>query len=109
MDVKQNLRAILYDAIIVRNVMEQNEFGTALGESPQNTNKWFNQNFPNAVPNVNHYPKICELLNITLFDIFGIKNPNTDTLDPEILKIVETLEKNEDMIIHVKNLLGIKE
>lgn len=35
MDVKQNLRALLYDAIIVRNVMDQNEFAKALGESPQ--------------------------------------------------------------------------
>ena len=107
MDVKQNLRAILYDAIIVRNVMDQNEFGKALGESPQNTNKWFNPNFPNAVPNVNHYPKICELLNITLFDIFGIKDPNN--LSSEHRKIIETLNNKPEMVVHVKNLLGINE
>ena len=105
MDVKQNLRAILYDAIIVRNVMDQNDFGKALGESPQNTNKWFNPNFPTAVPNVNHYPKICELLNVSLFDIFGVKDPNNLTDDQQ--QIIKALNKEPDMVIHVKRLLDI--
>ena len=57
MDVKQNLRTILYNKIIIEHVMDQNEFAKALRESPQNANKWFNPNFPNAIPNVNHSQK----------------------------------------------------
>lgn len=105
MDVKQNLRAILYDAIIVRNVMDQNEFAKALGESPQNANKWFNPNFPNAIPNVNHFTKICELLNITLFDIFGVEDPTN--LSAEDKEILVAMEKQPDMVKPVKKLLGI--
>lgn len=105
MDVKQNLRALLYDAIIVRNVMDQNEFAKALGESPQNANKWFNPNFPNAIPNVNHFNRICELLNINLFDIFGIKDPIN--LSEENKAIIEALSKQPEMVKPVKRLLGI--
>ena len=107
MDVKQNLRKILYDAIIIKNIMDQNDFGKALGESPQNTNKWFNPNFPNSVPNVNHYPKICELLNISLYDIFGIEDPNNITIEQK--QIIKELNKQPDMIKSVKRLLDINE
>lgn len=107
MDVKQNLRTILYNKIIIEHVMDQNEFAKALGESPQNANKWFNPNFPNAVPNVNHYNKICELLNVSLFDIFGINDPNDLTAEQK--KIIETLNRKPEMVVHVKNLLGINE
>ena len=111
MDVKQNLRTILYNKIIIEHVMDQNEFAKALGESAQNANKWFNPNFPNAVPNVNHYTRICELLNVTIFDIFGIEKPKSNNIEltDDHIKIIENLKEHEDMVVHVKNLLGIKE
>lgn len=105
MDVKQNLRQILQQKIIIEHIMDQNEFARALGESPQNANKWFNPNTPNAVPNVNHYVKITELLGVTIYDIFGINNPSF--ISPRIRKIIDSLNENPESIEYVERLLGI--
>jgi hypothetical protein len=42
-----------------------------------------------------------------LFDIFGINDPNDLTTEQK--KIIETLNRKPEMVVHVKNLLGIND
>lgn len=59
-----------------------------------------------SVPSVEQVLKICEFLDITLYELLGIENPYN--LNDEEIEIINTIRKNPEAFKYVKQLLNIK-
>lgn len=78
--------------------------GLGIGEST--FRRWANLNDTNG-PTLDILPKLCALLDITLYQLFQIEDPSH--LSDEESKIINEYRKQESMQQAVKNVLGIKD
>ena len=59
-----------------------------------------------SVPNVEQVLKICEFLDITIYELLGIENPYN--LSNEEFEIIKVLRENPESFKYAKQLLNIK-
>ena len=59
-----------------------------------------------SVPNVEQVLKICEFLDITIYELLGIENPYN--LSNEEFEIIKDLRENPESFKYAKQLLNIK-
>lgn len=64
------------------NKIKRTHFGTSLGVTLTTVNRWLDGV---CIPEIELFPKICEMLDITIYDFIGIENPNALTPDEKNL------------------------
>lgn len=89
MSIRNNIAVILNKKLKDEKVMSQKEFAGKLGVSQPTITKWLN-GF-NA-PDIELVPSVCELLGISLYEFFGVNNPND--LSEEDRVILKKIKEN---------------
>lgn len=92
MDYRENIKKVLNQKLKIEKVMPQNELAKALGINPSAITKWLNGE---RVPDIQNIPLVCELLNISLNQFFGINEDRVITQSE--LKYIETIEKHPEL------------
>ncbi len=59
-----------------------------------------------SVPNIEQVLKICEFLDITIYELLGISNPYN--LSDDEYEIIKALRENPESFKYTKQLLNIK-
>ncbi len=104
---KMNLKNTLRNHLLGKeNIDVKNKLLSELNITESALKRWLSLCDNNA-PQIDALPVICNILNISLYDLFGIPNPTT-SLSNEELKLLEEYRKQENMQQAVKNVLNIK-
>ena len=104
---KMNLKNTLRNHLLGKENLEiKNRLLNELNITESALKRWLSLSDTNA-PQIDALPVICNILNISLYDLFGIPNP-TASLSDEELKLLEEYRKQENMQQAVKNVLNIK-
>ena len=104
MSVRNNICIILNKKLKNEKILSQKEFAGKLGVSQATITKWLN-GF-NA-PDIELIPKICEILEVSLYDIFGICDPNISNQEERLLlKKIKNTPSLKEIILKIKDWLG---
>ncbi len=74
---------------LTKNKMNKTDFGKMLGVTRPAVKNWLDCR---NVPDLELFPTICELLNITIYEFIGVEDPNK--LTETQLEIIESYENN---------------
>lgn len=83
--------------------MTQKDLADRIGTKPGAVSKWINKS---QAPDVELMPKVCEVLNISLEDLFGIKSDTI--LSNDELELLKAYKEHPEMQESVKKLLNMK-
>lgn len=83
--------------------MTQKDLADRIGTKPGAVSKWINKT---QAPDVELMPKVCEVLNISLEDLFGIKSDTI--LSNDELELLKAYKEHPEMQKSVKKLLNMK-
>ena len=87
MSVRNNICILLNKKLKEEKVLSQKEFATKLNVSQATITKWLN-GF-NA-PDIELLPLICDIFDLTLYELFGLKDPyNLSDEDKLLLKKIK--------------------
>ena len=82
--------------------MSQKDLADKVGTKPGAVSKWINKT---QAPDIELMPKVCEALNISLEDLFGIKSDTV--LSNEELELLKAYKEHPEMQEAIKTLLKI--
>lgn len=82
MSVRNNICILLNKKLKDEKVLSQKEFAGKLGVSQATITKWLN-GF-NA-PDIELLPLICEIFDLGLYELFGLKDPNNLSSEDKVL------------------------
>lgn len=82
--------------------MTQKDLADRIGTKPGAVSKWINKT---QAPDVELMPKVCEVLNISLEDLFGIKSDTI--LSNEELELLKAYKEHPEAQDAIKTLLKI--
>lgn len=82
--------------------MSQKDLADKVGTKPGAVSKWINKT---QAPDIELMPKVCEALNISLEDLFGIKSDTV--LNNEELELLKAYKEHPEMQEAIKTLLKI--
>lgn len=71
--------------------VSKSEFGKLFNVSHTTVNRWINEL---CVPELELFPAICDLLNITIYEFIGVEDPNK--LTKVEFEIIESYHNNEN-------------
>ncbi|MCI9654247.1 MAG: hypothetical protein HFG91_07910 [Acholeplasmatales bacterium] len=102
MDYRMNVKQYLKDKLSGRNNSLKNQFMKELGFSIDNVKGYLNMS--NTIcPPFTKFPEIADFFGDTIYDLFGIKNPN-DLSTEEMELIKEYRKASPELQKVVKNI-----
>ena len=94
MSVRNNICILLNKKLKEEKILSQKEFASKLNVSQATITKWLN-GF-NA-PDIELIPLICDIFDISIYELFGLKDPNNLT------------EEDKTLLKKIKNNPALKE
>jgi len=89
METKKRIRNIIYKRIIIDKVIDQTTLAKNLGLTKQTINRWVNKNTPDAIPTTEMVPEVCKLLDISLYQFYGLDEKEITSLNSKRIKVIE--------------------
>lgn len=99
--IKEHITKTLNQKIISDNIYTQVEFAKLVGVTKQAVAGWLKGSMPYAA----RIPAICDALNISVFELLGLKSPN-GLSEKELIKAYNTHQTEQaiiDKILDLKN------
>ncbi len=84
--------------------MTQKDLADKIGTKPGAVSKWINKT---QAPDVELMPKVCEVLNISLEDLFGIKSDTI--LSNDELELLKAYKEHPEAHYSIKKILDLNE
>lgn len=100
--IRKNINFIINQKINIEHLYTQAEFGTLCGVSKTTIGKWCNDTCPTA----DKIPAICEHLQISIFELLGIKDPSIISESEQ--KLLKEYNAHPEMQEAIQRLLGLK-
>ena len=100
MTARENFKSILNQKLRVDKMISQKDFAKQLGIKPPSVIKWLDGT---AVPDIDFYPSICKILNVTANQLFGIDD--SSLISDEDFDLINKINQNpilKDIIINYR-------
>lgn len=100
MTLSERITYLLNKAIKEEKKLSQVELANRMQVAPASINKWMS----GGSPSIDKLPQLCEILDITPNELFGVEPPE---LRKEAKELFEAFEKYPEYQNSIKKLLGI--
>lgn len=103
-DIRDNIKRVLRESLLGKeNIDFRLMISEKLNISDSTIRSWTTIN-NNAIPVADDIPTICEILKITLYELYGIKDPTNLSLEDKLLlKKINNNPSLKEVVLNMKD------